>query len=232
MDDQQLLQLIENARQHPYGSCEWQRSMNTLLVELQRLPGLKSSKHQDYLDALNQTWEFVTRNLNNFQPRPPSVQQSLVNWINSYLKWRLKDLNIPSSSTYSLDRPLGDEMGFTLLDQLSETGLSTPSLSGIDGYIEQLQNQENQRIGLEMERVIEEDAYFKLRNLYPQGRPDCNCHVLSKKALLKNPPDKLALLARKLDINYQTLTSHYKRKCLPCLQKMATELKLRPNPPL
>lgn len=232
MHDEQLLQLIENARQHPLGSYEWQRNMNRLLVEIQRLPGLKSSRHQDYLDALNKTWEFVCRNIQNFQPRPPSVQTSLVNWINSHLRWRLKDLDVPSSNTYSLDRPLADETGFTLLDQLSETGLSTPSLSGIEGYIEQLQNQENQRIALEIERLIESDPHFKLRTLYPQARPDCNCHKLSQKLLLKNPPDKLAPLARELNINYQTLVSHFKRVCLPCLRKMAIELTPRPNPPL
>ncbi|HAG84032.1 MAG TPA: hypothetical protein DCL61_23485, partial [Cyanobacteria bacterium UBA12227] len=63
--------------------------------QIQHLPGLARSSHPDYLHALNRTYQWISQNIQNFQPRPPSVQESLVTWINGYLYWRIRDLYAP-----------------------------------------------------------------------------------------------------------------------------------------
>ncbi len=241
MDDEQLLQLIEQVRHHPLGSQQRRRSMNHLLIQILRLPGLIRSSHPEYLSALNQTWEWVWCNIENFSPRPPSVQQSLVNWVNGYLKWRIKDLKRSTCfNQTSLDEPLArSEAGQTLLDQISETGLSKPTYSGLEDYIQKLDNQEVQRISLAIETAIEEDKDSRLESLHLQKCYECNCKFLSQKLLLQDPPETLASLAQNLSearliqnlpkVNYQTLVSHWKRICLPCLKAIAIELNYQPH---
>jgi hypothetical protein len=47
--------------------------------------------------------------------------------------------------------------------------------------------------------------------------------------IFKNPPDKLAVIARECQINYPTLVSHWKLKGIPLLQKIAIQLGYQPN---
>ena len=224
--EEELRKLIAEVCQHPSQSLERQKALNRLLVQIQHLPGLTKSSHPDYLDALNRTWEWLSQNIQNFKPRPPSLQVSLVKWINGYLYWRIQDLYAPDNRKYrSFDEPIGgEEAGQTYLDQLSETGFFTPLLSGIDGYIEQLQRQEQQRIGLQLEKYIESDPDGKLKNCHLKSNTQCNCLLLTQRLRLKEPPDKLVDLARELKVNYQTLVAHWKRNCLPLLQEIALSL--------
>lgn len=230
--DEQLRELIAEVCKHPHQSPKKQKALNRLLILIQNLPGLAKSNHPEYLDALNRTWEWLGQNIHTFEPRPPSLQGSLVKWINGYLYWRIRDIHRPDDrAPFSFDEPIGgDETGLTYLEQLSDTGFGTPSLRGLDGYIEQLQRQEKQRIALELERYIESDQAGKLGNCYPKAHPNCNCLLLSQRLRLKDPPDKLVQLARELDVSYQTLVAHWKRKCLPLLQEIALSLGYEPDP--
>lgn len=224
--DEQLRQLIAEVCQYPPQSRERQKSLNQLLIQIQHLPGLAKSTHPDYLHALNRTYQWISQNIQNFQPRPPSVQASLVTWINGYLYWRIRDLYTPEDRmSWSFDELFKvQEVGRSYLEQLSSTGICTPNLAGIDGYIEQLQRQENQRIGIELERYIQEDPSAKLQNCHPRECPRCNCHLLSQRLLLQEPPDRIATLAREFELNYQTLNKHWKRSCLKLLQEIAITL--------
>ena len=231
MDDNKLWQMIENVRQQVPESLERRTSIDKLLARVQKLPGLKKVSHPDYLDALNKTWEWVWHNIESFEPRPPSVQQSLVTWINGYLSWRIQDLHrISRSNTVSLDdNVVDDEEELSLLDQLSETSWSSVSGGWVDSQMQRVEKQEFQRIYLELEQAVESDLLLKLKYLCPKGRNDCNCKLLSHRLVFKDPSDPLALLARELKINDKTLLSHWKKKCLPCLQAMAIELSYQPN---
>lgn len=247
MDEQdlRLRQLIAAVCQHPDGSPEWRRAMSRLLIVVQGLPEFRKYSCQncpDYLlDALNRTWEWLSRNIRNFEPRTSSIKENLVRWINSYLYWRIRDLASPDSLTeYRLDEITNNSDGVegtTWLEGLSEQGqlLGTPSnpcvLSGLEIYIEKLQKQSEQRLVLKLALYIEQDPKKRLRNCYPRQHPHCNCQLLSQRLLFifKNPPDKLADLAQEFNINYQTLTSHWKRKALPLLQKIAIELGYQHN---
>lgn len=97
--DERLRQLIEAVCQYPDGSQRRRKAMHRLLVELERLPGLLKSRHPDYLHALNQTFEWISRNIcSTFKQRTPSLQGDLVKWINGYLYWRINDLYSPQGA--------------------------------------------------------------------------------------------------------------------------------------
>jgi hypothetical protein len=234
--DEQLCQLIEEVCQHSVKNPKRRKAINRLLIEIQKLPGLIKSSHQDYLDVLNELWQWVNENIcQKFDLSQPLVQERLRQWLNSRLYWRIRDRYRNNSSTQlpevSLDATIGGEAttGATYLDQLPETGFNIPYRSGFDDYIARIEREQQQSIGLALERYIEEDPEGKLRNCHPKAYPDCNCQILSQRVLLKNPPDKFATVAKELNINYQTLTSHWKRNCLPLLQDIAKELGYQPS---
>lgn len=230
--DERLRQLIEAVCQHPTGSREWRRAMHRLLVELQRLPRLRKTSHPDYLHALNQTWEWIGRNIcRDFQPRPGSLQQSLVSWINGYLYWRIQDLySSKADNVIGLDAPIDDSQERTsLLDHLAETGLNTPTLSGLDGHIERLQRRKIQRLGLEVERYVQQDPQHKLRKCYPRAYPNSNCQLLAQRRYLKEPTDTFENIAQELNMPYRQLTNHWYGRCKPLLQEIAKDLGYQPN---
>ena len=224
--DFKLYQLIAEVCQHPLKSHKRRKAMNLLLMEIQRLPGLGKSPHPDYLDALNRTLEWVNRQLcQDFNAHKPLVQKRLLQWINSYLYWRIKDLYLQGKSDRSLDAPIVDnQTEISLLELLPTTGFAIPTRSGLDGYIEQIEREQQQVVGLKLEQYVEQDPKEKLRNCHLQTYPNCNCWSLSSRVLLKDPPDKFSVLAKELCINYQTLKSHWERKCRPLLQEIALEL--------
>jgi hypothetical protein len=210
---------------------------------LQGLPEFRKYSRPDcpdyFLDALNQTWEWFSRNIRNFQPRTSSIRSDLVTWLNGYLYWRLKDLN--SSTTHlSLDEIILDADDgeiTTWLDRVSEQGqlLGTRSnprvLDGLEIYIEQQQRESEQRLVVSLVLYIEQDPQGQLQNCYPRKHPECNCQILSQRLLFifKNPPDKLADIARECQIHDQTLYSHWRSKGIPLLQEIAIKLGYQPN---
>ncbi|MEG4912654.1 hypothetical protein [Microcoleus sp. B7-D4] len=225
--DQLLRQLIEEVCEYPQNSSQRRKAMNRLLAELQELPGLRRSAHPDYLDALNKTWVWVNKSIcSNFKLSDPNVSTRLRQWINSYLKWRIKDLKLPSEPpTYSLDALIGvSDTETALLDLLSETSFSTPTRSGLDGYIALLEQENYQNIIQQLEQYVQEDPDGKFRSCHPKNHPECNCQVLTLKVLFKTTPDKFTAIAKEFNINYQTLKSHWERNCRPLLQVIALEL--------
>jgi len=219
--DQRLTALITQVRQHPPKSRQWRFAINRLLMEIQQLPKLAKSSHPDYRTALNLTLEWVSHNISKFEPYSDSVAESLMKWVNGYLRWRIQDLYSPDKDApLSLDAPIACDFGeITRLDNLPNL-----TLSGLDGFIENSQRETTQRIGLELELYIEQDPEGQLKNSYLSSSPQCNCQFLSQKRVLKEPPDKFADIARELSIPYSTVNSHWKRKCEPILQKIAEDL--------
>ncbi len=209
-------------------SWKRRRALERLLIHLQKHPDIRGSSHPDYLDALDRTWEWLSLNIDQFTPTPDlPLETSLIRWINGHLYWRIKDLYLKRvKDPASLDRAMDSsgEIKTTLLEQLSDNGLSTPSLSGLDGYIEQLKQQHRQAIALELEHYIETDPQKKLRQCHPRKFPQCHCQYLCQRRLFKDPPDRFSMIARDVGINYQTLKTHWEKKCKPLLQDIAWEL--------
>ncbi|NEO01965.1 MAG: hypothetical protein F6K50_43295 [Moorea sp. SIO3I7] len=229
MTDQQLRALIDRIRgNRDLQSEQRRRDINRLLRECQRLPGLRKSSHPLYLEALDQTWEWVSKNIYKFEPQPDlPVQTSLLRWINGYLKWRIHELYVKQAGhDISLDLNINKDPDnpLTLLDQLPDGGFETPTISGIDAYIEKVIKQKIQEIFQELERYVEEDPDRIFQKCYPRQCADCNCQLLCQSLLFKYPPDKLTHISRELSVNYNALRSHWKRKCLVLLQKKLKDL--------
>jgi hypothetical protein len=123
--------------------------MRQLLIAVQGLPEFRqySRPHcPDYLlDALNQTWEWLSRNIRNFKPRTSEIRDDLVKWINGYLYWQIRDLAQPNSLVgHSLDKTTKDWDSVEIATKVEQ--LSTPTLSGLEAHIEQLQRQSQQSL--------------------------------------------------------------------------------------
>ncbi|MEG5160234.1 hypothetical protein QUB37_07230 [Microcoleus sp. AT3-A2] len=225
--DGRLSALIAEVRQHPAPSKKWRTAMNKLLLQIQQLPGLKKSSHPNYPEALNRTFEWVSRDIAKFELRQSSVSKSLVNWINGTLRRRIQDLYSPDKKApISLDAPIAADIGETTRLEL----LPDFTLSGLDGMIESVQKETTLRIAIQLELYIEQDPEGKLKNSYPRSYPECNCQFLSKRRVLKDPPDKFKDLAKELNVKYTTLNSHWDRKCEPSLQEIARTLGYKQEP--
>jgi hypothetical protein len=225
--DGRLSALIAEVRHNPANSRKWRTAMHKLLREIQQLPGLKKSSHQDYPEALNRTFRWVSDEIANFELRQSSVSKSFVNWINGYLGWRIQDLYSPDKDApISLDAPIAVDAGETTRLEL----LPDFTLSGLEGMIENAQKETTQRIGLQLELYIEQDPEGKLKNSCPGSYPTCNCQFLSKRRLLQDPPDTFRDLANELNVKYTTLNSHWKRKCEPLLQEIALTIGYKQEP--
>jgi hypothetical protein len=222
-----LEELLAKVLGSPPHSKARAKNLSHLIRYLQHLPGIRKVNHQDYLLALNQTWEWLSREIDKFQrSNTGSLEDELVKWINGYLYWRIHDLYFPQKTTplvQSLDTPVSDT-DITYLDLLSEDGFIEMQLSSLDRYIEKLQQQENQSIVHQLEVWIALDPEGELQGSAPKGCPGCNCQILSGKLLLQDPPDSLTKIALELEIPYQTLVSHWKRNCLKLLQNKAKNL--------
>lgn len=237
--DEQLKKLIDEVCCYPDGSLERQKALNRLLIVIQQLPGIYKSGHQDYLEALNLTWEWVSRKICAFEARSrsdsvrvasrregvsPSLQQSLVIWINGYLKWRIKDLYIADSNyTISLDRLTRNDEGdeTSLLNILPDPQSPTITLDLLDIKIAQIQENQRQSLGKRIRQYIEQDEEGKLTASCLRKNPECHCQLLAMRLLIENPPHKISDIARELNISNQTLYSHWKNNCLPLLREIS-----------
>jgi hypothetical protein len=216
-------ELLAEVLQAPPHSPIRSKAFSALIRYLQHLPGIKKVDHQDYSLALNQTWEWLNREIDNFQrSNKSSLEQDLVRWINGYLKWRIKDL-YSAANVFSLDAKVVDT-DETYLNLLAENGFIRMKLSSLDQDIANIQQQETREIVQQIEDWIATDPDRELQNCHLKNHPQCHCQFLSQKLLLQDPPDKLAKIARDLDISYQTLISHWKRSCLELLKNKALNL--------
>lgn len=218
--NQQLNYQLDAVWAAPRQTAERAKAMSHLIQQLQNLPGLKKVAHQDYYLALNQTWEWMSRNIDEFSPSTDSLADDLVRWINGHLYWRIYDIYHPSALAdkhFSLDERIFGE-GETYLDLLSDQGFNHVQLSTIDQQIQSLQQEEDHRIAIQIEKWIMSDPDGHLGNCHPKRQERCNCQTLGSRIIIKDPPDSFITLAKDLDIPYQTLVSHWKRRCLPLLQ--------------
>jgi hypothetical protein len=213
----------------PLTESERKRLVERLLISVQKLPGLIKSSHLDFLEALDKTYWWLSRNICQFQPplnSSLSYEKGLTRWINGYLYRRIQDLYQQTSfSQYSLDQTInqGEEDNLTWLDQLPATP-ELPTLNGLEIYIECLQKEKTQDVFLKFEFYVEQDFDKRLQNCHPRNFLNCNCQILCQRILLQNPSEKISNLSREFGVNYQTLKSHWEKKCKPLLREILVEL--------
>jgi hypothetical protein len=223
--ERQLQDLITEVCSYKAGEIGRQKALNRLLILVQQLPHIYRSSHQDYPEAYNRTLEWVCKNIDSFQPRSNSVVTSFVIWINGYLKWRVRDLYL-SDNYYDPKRVnLGksNEEDKDFLENIADPNFS---FSLLDREIEKLQQESQQRRGEAIVNYLKADPERFLTKVCLRKNSECNCHFLTMRLLLREPNDRIADLARELEVSNQTLYSHWKQKCLPLLQEIAKSFDL------
>lgn len=224
--EQQIKDLIGQLNQFEHTSSKGRKALTRLLIIIQKHPDLYRSSHPDYSEALNRTLEWMCKNIQSFEPRPPSIEQSLIRWINGYLKWRVRDLYTPDTyykhNIESLDRPIRNNEGesTTLMDRIEDPN----TITSIDEWLEESQKRRRLSIGDAIWEYIEQDPENLLKSCYPKKQPKCHCQILARGLLLQQPPQKISEIAREYNISNQTLYSHWKRKCLPLLQAICDRI--------
>lgn len=246
--DERLRQLLKQVLQSNVGSLERASALNDLLALIPRLPGIRRNPHPDYLEALNQGLGQVEQNihkqfkLNSDLESATILRQRFVNWVNSYLKYRILDLYRVENRPLSLDTPIG-ESGVKFIDILTNEGFIAPTLNTIDSLIESEQKQRTQRKVEALELYIEQDPDNKLRGCHPTSCPECNCQTLvtelflnapgsavtvkegSKKVIIARSEKKVTVrnIASRFGIKEQTIHTHWKRKCQPLLRELVNK---------
>jgi|GEM_PF-5955160 len=122
----------------------------------------------------------------------------------------------------SIDTPIGENEEETLVDVVLTTGGDCgQTLNEIEK--QELENQSTLR--QKILEYIKEDPQKKLMRSHPTNKLECNCKYLIEQ-VKKNGHNKqtFAQIARDFNINYQTLKSHYNRKCLPMIYLKTLEL--------
>ncbi|NJL80823.1 MAG: hypothetical protein HC917_22115, partial [Richelia sp. SM2_1_7] len=202
INDEELKQLLDNiCGGLDRESSEWRQAINRLLIQIQNSPKLLKSSHLLYLEALDETWEYVIENIHKFEPKPEiPISESLIIWVNGHLVWRIRDLYRQKAPELSLDTVTNpdSENPITLLDKLSEKGFNPPTLSGLDAYFEKKRLENIFTIWQKFEIYVLEDPEMLLRNCHPRNCPNCNCQLLTIKHLFTDPPERFTNIARKL----------------------------------
>ncbi|MEG4836834.1 hypothetical protein [Microcoleus sp. B9-D4] len=202
-----ILAICSESRDNP----QRRKLVDRLLRQLQLLPKLSKSSHPYYYEAVNKTWEWLEKHLHEFNPRRSPIQASLTTWINAYLRYRIHDLHTTKNQKeLSLD-----------LDALERSGFYNDYLDGLEMEIERI---EKQALAWKIVQYIRRDPEQKLRKCHPRNRPDCNCQILVQRLFLQQSPEKIAVIARQLNIKTQTIYSFWKRTGLSKLQRIGRHI--------
>jgi hypothetical protein len=216
-----LKDLIAKIHQYENGTPQKQMALNQLLILIEQLPGIYRSSHQDYAEAYNRTLEWVCKNIDRFESCSSSIENDFVSWINGYLKWRIRDLYTPDRKFDFINIQRSDDSYLEAIENLPDPRFS---LSLLDRQIAEMQAIEQQRQGEVVKQYIEQDLERILTDCHLRKCPECHCQFLAMQLLLSDPPKKISDLSRELNLNNQTLYSHWRQKCLPLLQEIARRL--------
>jgi hypothetical protein len=205
---EQLASLVAQACEHPPGSKERQKRLTQII----RLTASKLwwENTPYYQDALQQTWLYFCRNIceaTTGQVYNPAYG-TVVTWLNAYLKRRLQDFYLDQSREKNTILPLkvyqsgsGDNSEvLNTFNNLIATPEAPPIIENVRAW-------------------VEADLDGELRATHVKGHLDVNCQVLILRRL---PPEaSWKELSEEFGLQIPTLSSFYRRQCLPRLRKFA-----------
>ena len=251
--DEQLRQLLQLLKDSQEGSKEQERLKNQLCQLIPDLPGIRKHPYpnidleemmQEAYCGFLKTLSAFLRGIDLDNLAADVLRTRVVQRFNKTLKNKVYDQYRRRQQqifTVSFDAPITSNRGekFEAQEPIDHT-----TKNGIEQLIEREQAQNKQRIGRKLWQCIEDDPTGELRNSYPnekidkkkpnnpenrRPRPDANSHVLALRLLLQDPPDKLSKIARELNIDYQTLNSHWKRTGLALVKEIALKFGYQPE---
>lgn len=196
---QRLQQLVAAAGSYPPKS--WQRRQK--LTEIVRLIVKSGKLWQEntpyYNDALQQTWLYLCRNLDRYDPAKGSV----ITWLDKYLRWRLQDWREEQKQEQDkkvFNFPTTGEDTIDPIDNLP----ASPDIP---------------LILAETYEWVATDPDGELSATRVKGYPHVTCQVILLRRLPPETPWKA--IAEEFGVPLSTAASFYKRECLPRLRKFA-----------
>jgi hypothetical protein len=203
--DQQLQQLITEARCHPPGHIRRQRCLTAVIRLITHSQKLWREDTPYYADALQQTWLYFCQNVCEATTgeRYNASRSSVTTWLNCYLRWRLRDLRTQEfrrhdrqyNRVYSTDE-VGCHTWNTVMDLVARPEVP-PILEETKAWVRQ-------------------DLEGKLRRIHVRYRPDVTAQMLILRRL---PPEiPWEQLSQEFNLPISTLSSFYQRQCVPLLR--------------
>lgn len=201
--EERLRQLVAETCRHKFNSIERQQGLTQIIRVIVKSGKLWKDNASYYEDALQQTWVYFCSNLceattcNNYDPSRGSV----IGWVNAYLRWRLQDCCIEKHAT------LAQTASFQIRseDELIECIEALEAPPDIPPMLESTR------------QWAQTDPDDDLRRIHIYGHPEVNCQVLILKRL---PPEtSWETISAKFDVSVSTLSSFYRRQCIPRLRK-------------
>ena len=227
-EQQQLLKLIREARQHPNGSHKYRKLFNKILSIVQNshrryeakdiLQNKSPSEYDDiYGVALQRAYIDMNRNLKKYNE---TICQFMT-WFNNNLKWRIKDVlrerkrQYPSNRIYTIQDRNGQE-----IDPLT----NTPDPGASPQEIVEAQYLQEWLL-----HKIEENRE-ELSLVYIRNRPGINAYKLLIYLILlwnelETPSTTLKKLANEIKIDSKKLKRFYRERCLRYARQYIKEYK-------
>ena len=196
--DQQLRQLVAQTCQYPRRSLQRRRSLDQLIRAIAQSGKLWRENSPDYEEALQQTWLYLCRKIENYDPERATV----TTWLDAYLKQRLNDLRLKRWQDMKRHQPQPLPSWENPIDPIENLPNTHPDIPPL---LE------------ETRQWAESDPDGDLSSSHIRGRPDITCQVLILRRL---PPEtEWVKLEAEFNCRISTLATFYQRHCVPKLRK-------------
>lgn len=196
--NERLIQLATEIKKHPKGSLKRQQLLNRLISQMQQSGKIwlgGEMNPQYYEDALQQTWFWFCKNIDNYDVSKASV----ITWFNNHLHYRLLDIRqqLAIDKKTLATKPKDEELNF--IDPVDNFPAPEKPQPILEETLEWIEAQGSE-----------------LRRIHVRSCPHINCQVL---LLLRLPPNQKTWreLAEKFGKRESTLNHFYNHKCLPYL---------------
>jgi hypothetical protein len=217
----QLQQWAIAAGRHPIGSLERQQQLTHLLSAASRSRQLwrgLALAPDDYDEALQQTWLYICRRIETYDPDRAGV----MTWINSHLKWRIKDIEIAKAQEWQQRIALDSVQQ---LERICSARWSAagrrPSASPAHSMTHSTEHPATSSgLVTAIHHWLEQEEP-RLQSIHIRQRPDLHCQMLIHQRLLLERPWQD--LAQTYATPVSTLSNFFQVKCLPPLRQFITD---------
>ena len=198
-----LSQLVKEACKHPPGSKKRQKNLTKIIRLVNSQLWQENTSY--YEDALQETWIYFCRNIcegKSSKAYNPE-QANLVTWLNTYLKWRLKDgyIAMVKDNHHTVSMLMDSD------NKVIDPVANLPAKPEIPPILE------------EIEAWASADTQKRLRRICLENHP----HITSQVLILRRLPPETPWekLAQEYGVPAGTLSSFYQRKCKPLLREFS-----------
>ena len=201
ISSQSLLQLVVETCKYLPGTKERQKNLTKIIKIVNSQLWRENTPY--YEDALQETWIYFCHNICEGNRAYDPNKASVVTWLNSYLKWRLKDGYIKIQKQRKQTMPQQIDENNRVINPID----NLPAKPDVPPLLE------------EVKQWALTDSQNKLRRVYLENHPQITARTLILKRLPPETPWNE--LAAEYGVAVGTLSSFYQRKCKPLLREFS-----------